>query len=203
MRSFFSKFKFKWWSWELDSVKLVPALLILLACLPVLPYERKEGKLVSVLGMEASVDNFYFIGFGNLLDEEFKEEDSDWTEGGSLNDLVKLSEEPIPNTQKQKEHLMNQGSSEEFAKCIIMRDLFIYSYFFDKEVRYLLNKYPPSPVPIVWIARSAMKEVLDYTYTPYVRYKDFNKLIEICSEFQNIAPPKGYLEGDFRYKKCR
>ena len=151
--------------------------------------------------MEASVDNFYFIG-GNLLDEEFKEEDSDWTEGGSINDLVKLMEESIPNTQKQKEYLMNQGSSEEFANCIILRDLFIYNYFWEHEMRYLLNKYPPSPVPIVWIVRSAMKEVLNYIATPSVRYKDFNKLIvEKCSKFQNMAPPKGYLEGDFSYKK--
>tara|TARA_B100000965_G_scaffold129591_1_gene107889 strand:- start:392 stop:532 length:141 start_codon:yes stop_codon:yes gene_type:complete len=46
-----------------------------------------------------------------------------------------------------------------------------------------------------------MNEVLVYVATSSVRYKDFNKLIEKCTEFQNMAPPREYLGGDFNYKK--
>ncbi len=111
MPSFFSKFKFKWWSWELDAVKIVPAIIILLAFLPVLPYEKKDGKLVSVLGIEASVNNFYLVGWGvfdqsideeQSMDDDAIEENNDDFEGGSLDELAKLLEEPIPDVPKHK-----------------------------------------------------------------------------------------------------
>ena len=57
--SFFSKFKFKWWSWEIDAIKILNYFIIILAFLPILPYEKKDGKLISVMGFEARENNFY------------------------------------------------------------------------------------------------------------------------------------------------
>ena len=125
MASFFFKFKFKWWSWELDAVKLVPVFIFVLACLPVLPYEKKDGKLVSVLGVEASVNNFYFVGwrfFDEPIDDgkamDSIEEKNDDFEGGSLDELGRLLEEPIPDVPKHQEYLISRGASKERAKCI-------------------------------------------------------------------------------------
>ena len=192
IQSFFSKFK--WWRGEIDAIKIVPAILIFLAFLPVLPHEKKNGKLNSVIGFEASVNNFYFIGFDNFFENhEIKPEDS-------LYDLTKLVETPIPNTTKHKEYLINQGASEELAKCIIIRDLFLNNYFIDNEMKILLNKYPPSPVPVIWITRIIFKYLLDLISTTSIRYDNFNKLIENCSKFENMGPPTGYLEGDFSFQ---
>ena len=194
MRYIFSKLKFKWWSWELDSIKIVHAILIILAFLPVLSHEKKNGKLNSVIGFEASVNNFYLIGFENLSENhEIKPEDPFY-------DFSKLLETPIPNTIKHKEYLINQGASEELAKCIITRDSFLNNYFIDNEMKILLNKYPPSPVPVIWVTRIIFKYWLDLISTTSIRYDDFNKLIENCSKFENMGPPSGYLEGDFSYK---
>ena len=59
MKKIFSKFKFKWWSWEIDAVKLFPFIVLVLAFLPILPYEKKDGQLISVMGFEAKENNFY------------------------------------------------------------------------------------------------------------------------------------------------
>ena len=205
MASLFSKFKFKWWSWELDAVKIVPAIIILLSFLPVLPYEKKEGKLMSVLGFEASVENFYFIGLGMLVNED-QQEDQDLKKGAPLDDLVNLvnlGEQQLRNINitQFEESLINRGASKELAKCQVQRDFLLYNYFYDSEFRYLLNIYTPSPVPIVWMARSTIKTVLEMIAYPSIRFKDFEKLIDKCSNFEDMAPPKGYLEGDFTYKK--
>ena len=82
-----------------------------------------------------------------------------------------------------------------------MRDFYLQSYFSDSEIRFLLSKYPPSPVPAIWLKRIIMKYIIDFHIYPEVRFKDFEQLTTQCSRFKNIAPPKGYLEGDFRYKK--
>ena len=66
MKNFFSKFKFLIWSWEFDILKIFPYLFLFISFLPILPYEKKEGKLISVLGKEASVENFYELGIKNL-----------------------------------------------------------------------------------------------------------------------------------------
>ena len=98
MPSFFSKFKFKWWSWERDALQLLSVYLIILAFLPVLPYEKKDGKLVSVLGFNASVENFYYIGL-ELLAKRKKEKEVDFKEGGSLDELLKFQQRPFPSCQ--------------------------------------------------------------------------------------------------------
>ena len=158
------------------------------------PTREEERKIEFCYGFEASVNNFYFIGFDNFFENhEIKPEDP-------LYDISKLLEKPIPNTTKHKEYLINQGASEELAKCIIIRDLFLNNYFIDNEMKILLNKYPPSPVPVIWITRIIFKYLLDLISTTSIRYDNFNKLIENCSKFENMGPPSGYLEGDFSYK---
>ena len=66
MKKFFSKFRFLIWSWEFDILKIFPYLFLFICFLPILPYEKKEGKLSSVLGKEASVENFYELGIKSL-----------------------------------------------------------------------------------------------------------------------------------------
>ena len=75
MKKFLKKFKFKWFSWEIDSVKLFPFLILFLAFLPILPHEKKGGKLFSVLGLEANVNNFYDLGIKSLEEGGTKEGD--------------------------------------------------------------------------------------------------------------------------------
>jgi len=198
--SIFSKFKFKWWSWELDSVKILPALLIMFAFLPVLPYEKKDGKLMSVFGIEASVNNFYEIGWRKASAIE-AEGGYEILKGEAFYGLAKHLETPIPNTIKHKEYLIKKGIPIEKANCIILRDFLLYSYYWDNEMRILLNTYPPSPVPIIWLARIPVKYLLELIATTSTRFEDFNKLVKKCSKFKNMSPPVGYLEGDFSYKR--
>ena len=195
IQSFFSKFKFKWWSWELDAVKIVPAILILLTFLPVLPHEKKNGKLNSVIGVNASVNNFYFIGFENFSENhEIKPENPLY----DFSKLLKTS--PYPDLTKHKKYLLNQGTSEELATCIILRDSFFHNFFLENELRFLLNAYAPSPVPIIWITRLMIKSYIESHTYAYLRYENYFKLVKRCSTFKNIAPPKGYLENDFSYQ---
>ena len=74
MRKLLSKFKFRWWSWEIDTLKLLPFAFLLLAFLPILPYEKKDGKLTAVLGFEAVEDNFYTLHFNDEIMETLSSE---------------------------------------------------------------------------------------------------------------------------------
>ena len=47
-------------------LKIFPYLFLFISFLPILPYEKKEGKLSSVLGKGASVENFYELGIKTL-----------------------------------------------------------------------------------------------------------------------------------------
>ena len=131
MRKLLSKFKFKWWSWEIDTLKLLPFAFLVLAFLPILPYETKDGKLISVMGYEAGEKNFYRLN----LDKE----------------IMDLTETDIPDFSKQKKYLLNRGYSEEKAKCVNIRDLYLYDYFYNNQMQIYLNKWATSPVPIILI----------------------------------------------------
>ena len=65
-----NRFRFKWWSWDVDISRSALLLFIILSLLPVLPYEREDGEL-TVLGMTASVDNFYDLGIDALSINSF------------------------------------------------------------------------------------------------------------------------------------
>ncbi len=81
MKKFLKEFQFKWWSGEIDTSDFLLFFLLALAFLPILPYEKKDGKLISVLGLEANVNNCYDLGIKNL-------EEGGTKEGDVLNSLM-------------------------------------------------------------------------------------------------------------------
>ena len=171
--------------------------------LPILPYEKKEGKLSSVLGKKASVENFYELGFKSL-DSLFGlyitgKEGYIPKEGEAFYELYKLGEQPIPSTSGQRKFLQNNGYEKQLIDCIVMRDFFLYIYFSDSEIRYLLDNYPTSPVPVVWLVRLIIKEVMSQNIYPYARFKNTNTLIDKCSKYGDRFMPPGYLQDKYDY----
>ena len=77
--------------------------------------------------------------------------------------------------------------------------MFFYSYFFDSETRYLLDNYPTSPVPIIWLVRLIIKEVLSQNIYPYARFKNINIMIDNCSNYGDRFMPPGYLQDKYDY----
>ena len=162
MKKFFSKFRFLIWSWEFDILKIFPYLFLFISFLPILPYKNKEGKLSSVLGKEASVENFYDLGIKSLdsiIGINKEKQSYIPKKGGAFYELNKLYEQPIPSPLGQRKFLQRKGYEKQLIDCIVMRDFFSYIYFNDSETRYLLDNYPTSPVPIIWLARLIIKEV--------------------------------------------
>ena len=193
MKKFFKKFKFRWFSWEIDSVKLFPFLILFLAFLPILPYEKKDGKLVSVLGLQANVNNFYDLGITSL-------EEGGTKEGDALYSLEKLSDLDFP-LNKHNEYLLEKGYEKDLKNCILFRDLFVYNYHYQSEQIYILNSYVPSPVPVVWFSRLLIKQFLDELTLPPFRMRDLSVHLNKCSKYGKMFTPKGYLEGDFNYEE--
>ena len=181
MKKLFLKFKFKWWSWEIDTLKLLPFAFLVLAFLPILPYETKDGKLISVMGYEAGEKNFYRLN----LDKE----------------IMDLTERDIPYFSMQKEYLLNRGYSMDKANCVNIRDLFLYDYFYNNQMQIYLNKWATSPVPIIMLTKTLLKDFLSRELISSSSYKTFEKLKKECKKFGNIVPPPGYLENKFKYEK--
>ena len=193
MKKFFKKFQFKWFSWEIDSVKLFPFLILFLAFLPILPYEKKDGKLVSVLGLQANVNNFYDLGIKSL-------EEGGTKEGDALFLLEKLSDLDFP-LNRHNEYLIEKGYEKDLKNCILFRDLFVYNYHYQSEQIYILNSYVPSPVPVVWFSRLFIKQFLDELTLPPFRMKELSVHLNKCSKYGKMFTPKGYLEGNFNYEE--
>ena len=181
MKKLFSKFKFKWWSWELDTLRVLPFIFLVLAFLPILPYEKKDGKLISVMGYEAVENNFYTL---HLNDQ--------------ILDLVSMD---FPNYQSQKQYLLNEGYSKEEASCVYMRDLYLNDYFYNNQLKILFYKWTASPVPIMWLARILFMDLLKRDTISSSSYETFEKLINRCKAFGNLVPPPGYLDNKFNYEK--
>ena len=194
MATFFSKFKFKYWSWELDAIKIVPSLLIVLSFLPVLPYEKKDGDLY-VLGRKGSVENFYELGF-NKLDTR-----AELKEGEIFYEFNKLYKIPFPEPMKHREYLIEKGVSKALARCISFRDFLLSNYFFDAHEYNLGFNYKPSPVPAIWLARILFIEYLSSSHYLDDYPESLNKFSKICNLYENMGPPRGYLEGNFSYKE--
>ena len=72
--------------------------------------------------------------------------------------------------------------------------MFLYSYFFDSETRYLLNNYPTSPVPIIWLVRLIIKEVISQNIYPYARFKGLNFMIDKCSKGVKTSETQKFLK---------
>ena len=189
-----NRFRFKWWSWDVDISRSALLLFVILSLLPVLPYERKDGEL-TVLGMPASVDNFYDLGIKafrsetNLKELAFKE--------GSIGyQLTTLVEHPIPNITAYKKHLLSKGASEDLAKCIIMRDLMFVLGTQQMEVSTILSELPPSPVPAVWMYRSIQSNILSHWFQPSTQpwHSVFKKVSKKCEPFKYMGPSTDLIE---------
>ena len=201
MKKFFSKFRFLIWSWEFDILKIFPYLFLFICFLPILPYEKKEGKLSSVLGKEASVENFYDLGIKSLdsiIGINTGKKSYIPKKGEAFYELNKLFEQPIPSLGQRK-FLQSKGYEKQLIDCIVMRDFFLYIYFTDSETRYLLDNYPTSPVPIIWLVRLIIKEVLSQNIYPYARFKNINIMIDNCSNYGDRFMPPGYLQDKYDY----
>ena len=193
MKKFFKKFKFRWFSWEIDSVKLFPFLILFLAFLPILPYEKKDGKLVSVLGLQANVNNFYDLGIKSI-------EEGGTKEGDALFLLEKLSDLDFP-LNKHREYLLEKEYEKDLMNCILFRDLFVYNFHYQSEQSYILNSYVPSPVPVVWFSRLLIKQFLDDLTLPPFRMEYLTTHLNKCSKYGKMFTPKGYLEGNFNHEE--
>ena len=93
--------------------------------------------------IEGSVDNFYEIGFSTFGSNEVDllKNPSKFDEGRALFELTKLSEKPIPDAVKHKNHLMEKGLSKDRAFCISMRDFLFNDYFYQIEATKSIHKY--------------------------------------------------------------
>ena len=120
MRKLFSKFKFKWWSWEVDTLKLLPFAFLVLAFLPILPYEKKDGKFISFLGTEVSNNNFYDLSLTKTFSllGQHNDNDGDYA----------------------KKYYLNKGFSDKKASCLTVRDIVINQANFDNKFYDSLNK---------------------------------------------------------------
>ena len=206
--SLFSKFKFKWWSWEIDAVKILNYFIIILAFLPILPYEKKDGKLISVMGFEARENNFYIrLSDYSLIDtnseKRLRYEDQK-TNKGQENNLSVLAEigeylekNGIVNNEKYKNYLDSKNYSEELKSCLILRNMLMSELVVDSKIRRVLHDYVPSPVPAIWVLRIFIDYILDYLSTPYFTLEMLERGAKKCSEFDHLWPSEKYLDLTF------
>ena len=180
MKKLFLKFKFKWWSWEIDTLRVLPFIFLVLASLPILPHEKKDGKLITVMGYEAVESNFYTL---HLNDE--------------ILDFVGMD---LPDFPSQKKYLLDEGYSKEKANCVLMRDLFLNNHFYNNEMQNFLYEWTTSPVPAIWLARIFLKDHIGRDALTMESYETFEILIKKCKQFGNIVPPPGYLNNEFNYQ---
>ena len=207
--SFFSKFKFKWWSWEIDAIKLFNYFIIILAFLPVLPYEKKDEKLISVINMEARENNFYYIGLSDfsLIDtnseERLKYEDqkTNKVQENNLSILAKigkyLEKNGIVNNEKYQNYLDSKNYSEELKTCLILRNMLMSEIVVSSKIERTIHEYVPSPVPAIWVLRIFIHYILDYLSIPYFTSEMLERGAKKCSEFEHLWPSEKYLDLTF------
>tara|TARA_A100001035_G_C27670895_1_gene448297 strand:+ start:217 stop:858 length:642 start_codon:yes stop_codon:yes gene_type:complete len=207
--SFFSKFKFKWWSWEIDTVKLFPFIILVLAFLPILPYEKKDGQLISVMGFEAKENNFYL----NLSDFALLEGTDNNVENKNVDPKVNnkpdkyqshlakinsyLDKNGIVNNDKYKNYLESKNYSEELKQCLILRNILMTELVIAGETKRILSQWVPSPVPAVWIARLGIFWILELIMNPYFSPEMLEKGAKKCNQFEHLWPSEKYLDLTF------
>ena len=179
MKKLFLKFKLKWWSWEIDIFKLIPAAFLVIIFLPILPYEKKDGKLFSFLGSEVSNNNFYdlFLTKTNSLVAQDNDFDSDYA----------------------KKYYLNKGFSDKKASCLIVRDIVISQANFENKFYDSLKKDTFSPVPVIWLTRLITRDF----YISNVAKMEFSydAFIKSCGEeFSRLIIPPGILNNEFNYQ---
>ena len=206
---YFSKFKFKWWSWEIDSIKLLNYFFIILAFLPILPYEKKDGKLVSVIGFEARENNFFYIRLSDflLIDTnsekrlKYEAQETNKIQENNLSILNEIGEylekNGILNNEKYMNYLDSKNYSKELKSCLILRNMVMSEMVVDSKIRRILHDYVPSPVPAIWVLRIFIHYILDYLSTPYFTSEMLERGAKKCSEFDHLWPSEKYLDLTF------
>ena len=203
--SFFSKFKFKWWSWEIDAIKILNYFIIFLAFLPILPHEKKDGQLISVMGFEARENNFYIrLSDFSIIDTNYEkrlEKDPQKTTKLQENNLSILAEigeylekNGIVNNEKYENYLNSKNYSEELKTCLILRNMIMSEIVTDSKIRKILHDYVPSPVPAIWVLRIFFHYILDYLSTPYITSTMLERGQKKCNEFDYLWPSEKYLD---------
>ena len=206
--SFFSKFKFKWWSWEIDAIKILNYFIIILAFLPILPYEKKDGKLISVMGFKARENNFYIrLNDLSILDtnsaKRLKDEaqKTNKLQENNLGILAEIGEylekNGIVNNEKYKNYLDSRNYSEELKTCLILRNMLMSEMVADSKIRRILHDYVPSPVPAIWVLRIFIHYILDNLRTTYFTSEILERGAKKCSEVEHLWPSEKYLDLTF------
>ena len=205
MKKFFKKFQFKWWSWEIDTVKLLPFIILVLAFLPILPYEKKNGQLISVMGFEARENNFYLrLSDFRMLDTSEKESNTSNTDqiknkpdSGNVMALISSYLDKNGDIDKYKKYLETTNYSENLKQCLILRNMLMSNLVIDSEIKNLFYLYIPSPVPAIWFSRFIIVQILELIAEPYYTTEMLQKGSKKCGEFEHLWPSKKYLDLTF------
>jgi hypothetical protein len=205
---FFSKFKFKWWSWEIDAIKILNYFIIILVFLPILPYEKKDEKLISVMGFEARENNFYirlsdfsFIDTNSEKRLKYEAQKTNKVQENNISILAEIGEylekNGIVNNEKYENYLDSKNYSEELKTCLILRNMLMSEMVVSSKTRRVLHDYVPSPVPAIWVLRIFIHYILDYITTPYIALETLENGAKKCSEFDHLWPSEKYLDLTF------
>ena len=205
MKKILSKFKFKWWSWEIDTVKLFPFIFLVLAFLPILPYEKKDGQLISVMGFEAKENNFYLrLSDFRMLDTSEKESNTSNTDqiknkpdSGNVMALISSYLDKNGDIDKYKKYLETTNYSENLKQCLILRNMLMSNLVIDSEIQNLLYLYIPSPVPAVWFSRFIIVQIIELIAETYYTTEMLQKGSKKCGEFKHLWPSEKYLDLTF------
>ena len=209
MKIFLKKFKFKCWSWEIDTVKLFPFIILVLAFLPILPYEKKDGQLISVMGFEARENNFYLnlkdfdlinTTDPNLIDRNIdpkviknpKKSQSYLAEINSY-----LDKNGVVNIDKYQKYLDSTTYSKELKQCLLIRNMLMTDLVTSSQTRMMLYKWVPTPVPAILIARLFILWVLELIIQPNWTTEMLEKMSKKCNKFEHLWPSEKYLDLTF------
>ena len=198
LKNFYNKFqnRFK----TKSKSKLITLFLFALPFLPIFPYVRNSESIFLFGFIEGSVDNFYETGISEFFNSNVvpSEKSSKYEQGRAFYDLNKLYEDPVPSGQR--DYLIKEGFDKELASCISIRDIFYNDYYLEINKNKMMNRYTPSPVPLVWFIRSALvRTVLDEISSPELTEDQFQKFNAKCSKYGKMFLPKNYKKGDFSY----
>ncbi|MDA9704161.1 hypothetical protein N9U76_01835 [Prochlorococcus sp. AH-736-L19] len=207
MKKIFKKFKFKWFSWEIDAIKILNYFIIILAFLPILPYEKKDEKLISVMGFEARENNFYILGDFTIVDTfsdeklKYEAQKTNKVEENNSSILEEIGEylekNGLVNKEKYKNYLDSKNYSEELKTCLILRNMLMSEIVVDSKIRKTFHDYVPSPVPAIWVLRIFIHYFLDYLTTFYLTSETLERGAKKCSEFEYLWPSEKYLDITF------
>ena len=205
MKKFLKKFQFKWWSWEIDTVKLLPFIILVLAFLPILPYEKKDGQLISVMGFEARENNFYLrLSDFRMLDTSEKESNTSNTDqiknkpdSGNVMALISSYLDKNGDIDEYKKYLETTNYSENLKQCLILRNMLMSNLVIDSEIQNLFYLYIPSPVPAIWFSRFIIVQILELITEPYYTTEMLKKGSKKCGEFEHLWPSEKYLDLTF------